>query len=91
MNVLNNVTAALILVSFSQLPAAIKPKNGAAVMSFRMFVCISAFSLLLFKFRTRTKIILSKVQAASELSSCYQRHYTPLFWDVQLKNPTRRF
>ena len=38
MNVLNNVTAALILVSFSQLPAAIKPKNGAAVMSFRMFV-----------------------------------------------------
>ena len=36
---LNDITAAMFLVSFSQLPAAKKPtENGAAVMSLRSFL-----------------------------------------------------
>ena len=42
-NVLNDVTAAPFLVSFSQLPAAKKHRNGAAVTSLRTFVRSSAF------------------------------------------------
>ena len=45
MNVLNDVTAAPFLVSFSQLPAVRKDtENGAAVTSLRTLVRSSAFS-----------------------------------------------
>ena len=51
MNVLNDVTAALFLVSFSQLPAVKKDtKNGAAVTSLRTFIRSSAFSIYLVRF-----------------------------------------
>ena len=47
-NVLNDVTAAPFLESFSQLPAAKNTKNSAAVMSLRTFVRSSAFNRLEF-------------------------------------------
>ena len=44
-NVLNDVTCALFLVSFSQLTVVKKPtENGTAVMSLRKFLCSNDFS-----------------------------------------------
>ena len=43
-NVLNDVTAAPLSISFSQLPAVKKPiKDGAAVTSLRMFIFLYGF------------------------------------------------
>ena len=45
-NVLNDVTAALFLVSFSQLPAAKQnTEEGAAVTSIRLFLFCQSFRL----------------------------------------------
>ena len=60
-NVLNDVTTAPFLVSFSQLLAVKKDtKNGAVVMSLRAFLCRSTFNLFLFETLGRAFLFLGR-------------------------------
>ena len=58
---LNDVTAALFSVSFSQLPAVKNTKKGAAVMSLGTFVHSNDFTLLSTNRRTANQLTISNL------------------------------